>query len=235
MDRFKRYLEVADQMHGWFDVGCVKMFDAIDKAQRSLGVRGNIGEIGIYTGRSFIPLCLLAQDGERAVGIDCFSRQELNLSGSGFTPGMNDRKIFERHARSVLDDMDGIVVIEGNAYKMESRDYVNAGGGPFRIWHIDGGHDWLETNHDLNACFGCLVGKGVVIVDDVFNKEWPEVARAMYAFVGDGARVSPLAYGYGKAVLCFRNDHEVLRSALARDGRHSGFAKCCGVKALLYQ
>lgn len=233
-ERFALYMKHEGEMHGWFNTGCLKLFDAVDRVQRALGVKGHIGEIGVYTGRSFIPLCLLASEDERAVGIDCFDAQEWNTSGSGYTPGKNSMEEFERNAGKVLDSMEHVVVKRADARRTDASDYMQWSGGLYRIWHIDGGHSYHETTHDLIACFATLCKSGVVFVDDVFNKEWPEVARAMYAYLGEVDFAAPLAFGYGKAVLCLRPDHDQLRARLADALRPSTTAQSCGVNALVY-
>ena len=40
-------------------------------------------EIGVYHGRSFLPLCALRNAGETLVAIDCFDQQEFNVDESG--------------------------------------------------------------------------------------------------------------------------------------------------------
>lgn len=82
---------------GFFEPALIEAYWLLDEAQRAHGVRGGVGEIGVYCGRSFIPLALLRRsDGEvfveTALAIDCFEGgQAANLDASG----VGDRSQFE--------------------------------------------------------------------------------------------------------------------------------------------
>ena len=55
----------------------------VDKIQSDNNVKGNVGEIGVHHGKSFIPLTCLAREDERAIAIDCFHDQKFNVDKSG--------------------------------------------------------------------------------------------------------------------------------------------------------
>jgi hypothetical protein len=214
MNRFNKYLQHADSIQGWFDVGFLPLLNVIDQVHVSLRERGHVGEIGVFHGKSFLPLCLVRHQGECAVGIDCFSDQSCNLSGSGFQSGSNGRQHVERNVRLVLGSMNNVKIIEGDAKRLSAGEYRRAAGGDYRIWHVDGGHTFSEVVHDVIACEACLTRLGVIVLDDVCNPEWPEVGLAMYQVLTHSERLRLLAMGYGKAVLTRSQAHPVLFDAI---------------------
>ena len=63
--------------------GAIELICRLGKAQLEMGIAGHVAEIGVHHGRSFILLALLARAGEKAVAIDVFEQQELNVDRSG--------------------------------------------------------------------------------------------------------------------------------------------------------
>ena len=72
-----------EQVPGFFEPALLPVLMALDARQRSLEIHGAVGEIGVYHGRSFVPLALLRREGEVAVAIDCFEEQQHNRDDSG--------------------------------------------------------------------------------------------------------------------------------------------------------
>lgn len=78
---------------GFFEPGLLEPYALLDAAQRAHGVHGSIAEVGVYCGKSFIPLALLRRTNESALAIDCFEDQAANRDASG----NGDRARFEAH------------------------------------------------------------------------------------------------------------------------------------------
>eukprot|EP00931_Biecheleriopsis_adriatica_P122142 TRINITY_DN97156_c0_g1_i1.p1 TRINITY_DN97156_c0_g1~~TRINITY_DN97156_c0_g1_i1.p1 ORF type:complete len:230 (+),score=39.75 TRINITY_DN97156_c0_g1_i1:34-690(+) len=55
--------------------------------------------------------------------------------------------------------------------------------GPFRLFHVDGGHYAEAAFHDLNAAACALVPGGVVLVDDLHNLGYPGVQGAFHRYM----------------------------------------------------
>ena len=64
--------------------------------QTDAGLRGDVCEIGVHRGTSFLVLTDATSGTERAVAVDVFGDQEKNIDRSG----QGDRTIFERHLAS---------------------------------------------------------------------------------------------------------------------------------------
>ncbi|KAK3241404.1 hypothetical protein CYMTET_48832 [Cymbomonas tetramitiformis] len=79
----QEYAENIHQVAGFFEAALLPLYAHVHALQLADEIRGNVGEIGVYRGRSFIPLCLLLTETEVAVAIDCFENQEANPDGSG--------------------------------------------------------------------------------------------------------------------------------------------------------
>jgi len=62
------------------------------------GVVGALVEVGVYHGKSFVPLALLRRPGELCLAIDCFERQEHNRDESG----EGDRAAFEKNVAAAM-------------------------------------------------------------------------------------------------------------------------------------
>ena len=85
---------------GWLRTEAAQIVVALTERQRSLGVAGGIAEIGVHHGKLFILLYLLGQASEKAVAIDLFEDQHLNVDQSGSGDLAKFRSNLERHADS---------------------------------------------------------------------------------------------------------------------------------------
>ena len=61
----------------------------------------------------------------------------------------------------------------------------------FRIFSVDGSHTAEATRVDLANAAACMVPGGVIILDDVFNPDWPGVAEGLHAYMAEPSQ--PLA------------------------------------------
>src|SRR5690606_31954832 len=121
---------------------------------------GNAAEIGVHHGKLFILLSLLA---EHAYAIDVFD-SALNVDHSGD----GNREIFEANVRRY-----------GGAYTVLQTDsaLLTPDRLPrIRIFSVDGSHTAAMTEHDLRLAAQTLELGGIVILDDYFNEQWPDVS-----------------------------------------------------------
>jgi len=72
-------------VEGWLHTEAAITIAALGERQRALGVEGGIAEIGVHHGKLFILLYLLGRAPERAVAIDLFEDQHLNIDLSGIS------------------------------------------------------------------------------------------------------------------------------------------------------
>lgn len=228
--KLDQYLRLNHKfVHGWLLPGAARMVVALADKQTAEGVSGNVAEIGIHHGKLFILLYLLSRDNERAVAIDLFSMQDLNVDRSGKGNLAKFRANMARYA-----DTTRLVVHEGDSMLFDGAQLINLAGGPCRLISVDGGHTAEITAHDLATAEDALVTGGIIILDDVFNEMWPGVSDGTHQYFREGRSVVPFAIGGNKTLFChpsFANRYaDALRSVAARTTEH-GFlgarVLCC--------
>ncbi len=187
------------QMPGWFDPLSEVAAVALSRAQSRAGVFGNLCEIGIHMGRSFIPLLLTLANGEKGVAIDLFSQQHLNVDHSG--GGEGDAAKFMRNVSAAGGRADDVKIIESSSLELTASRILNFG--PVRFFSIDGGHTAQITCNDLELAEQCLGDRGVAMLDDCFNQDWPGVVTGYGGFrpTASGGRLVPFAITPNKVFL----------------------------------
>jgi hypothetical protein len=184
---------------GWVFPGAIQAVVGLSEEQRKASVSGGIAEIGVHHGRLFILLYLLGATGERAVAIDLFSQQDLNVDHSGEGDLERFKKNLKRHA-----DTDRLVLYEGDSTKLEPQQLIEMGGGPLRLISVDGGHTAEITSHDLYVSEGALAQGGVIILDDCFNDTWPGVVEGVHQYFASPRSIVPFGIGANKTLFCHK-------------------------------
>ena len=146
------------RVEGWFSAEAAALFGLLDEAQRAAGVEGHLFEIGVHHGRSAVLLSQLARPGERLGVCDLFGEQTQNVSASG----SGNRAIFEGNMAALAPGFDRLDVF-ATASDQLTPDRI---GGPYRLFHIDGGHLREEALSDLRLAAGALHERGAIVVDD---------------------------------------------------------------------
>jgi len=158
------------RIEGWFSRIDAEIFRALLEAQNAAGLTGAVAEIGVHHGKSFLPLCLALQEGERALCIDLFDRQDQNVDASGH----GDREIFLGHLTAFGVDLSRIDIVAGSSLDLSALDILQKVG-RVRFFSVDGGH-WRDlVENDLDLAAATLTERGIVALDDFLHKEWPEV------------------------------------------------------------
>jgi hypothetical protein len=196
---------------GWLESEVLEIISVLDAAQRSMNVSGAVAEIGVHHGRLFIGLNLLRSPAERAIAIDLFAQQERNVDSSG----KGDLEVFLRNVCR-WSSSDGLVVHEGDSTELAGEKLRELAGGPVRFFSVDGGHTKAIVLSDLKLAESAVAPAGVVIVDDVFNEQWPGVATGTLQYMGDGGQLVPFAIGLNKVFLCSCDYSQRYREALQR-------------------
>ena len=181
----------------------------------SLGGGGNAAEIGVHHGKLFILLSLLC---DHAYAIDVFdSALNVDRSGDG------DFEIFEANMRRF-----------GGAHtslKMDSAHLTPDRLPPIRLFSVDGAHTADMTEHDLRLAAQTLEGGGVVILDDYFNEQWPDVSIGANRVIADGT-LFPFAITPGKLLLTNCDPGQRLE-AFARSPAFHSFREMAGRRVAL--
>jgi len=229
---------LVSKVSGFYEIGGLDVYRAIDACQRiDFGLttqKTSLAEIGVYHGRSFLALISLRKNDETCIAIDCFENQADNADESG----VGDYSKFRKHVTKACEAMkagdsnanfewDGIVdsdtalpsfikVVKADSTKMTNEaDFDEDKNGPVRIFSIDGSHTSEATFRDLTlAADECLHERGVVILDDCFNPDWPGVISGLAKYLDASGRVVPFAIAYNKVYLCDPSIVETYQSRL---------------------
>ncbi|MGE0700540.1 MAG: class I SAM-dependent methyltransferase [Hyphomicrobiaceae bacterium] len=133
------------------------------RIQASLGVTGHFAEIGAFEGRFLIAMAHSLAPGEKALGMDIFEwpnpevkdRFEANCLKHGIGP---DRRITWK--------------VDSGAVTPEAvRSQV--GGGPIRMFHVDGEHSRKALAKDLELATASIAPGGLIVLDDMLHPGYP--------------------------------------------------------------
>jgi hypothetical protein len=209
----ERYLSRGlHRISGYLHKGAALLIVQTAYVQSRLNVTGHVAEIGVHEGRLFVLLCLLRSHKDAAVAVDVFERQHLNRdrSGHGNFERLQDnlRKYVRHGSRAIL--------ISADSRDVSSASLVEAAGGRFRLFSIDGGHEAETVFHDLAVAAGALCHGGVILLDDFFNEGWPGVADGTCRFFASQKfpDLVPFAVAQNKVLIGERTYAENYRKAL---------------------
>jgi hypothetical protein len=203
----RRALQTIRPIDGWFSSEAAQLFGLLDAVQARAGVVGDLFEIGVHHGRSAVLLCHMARAAEWVRVCDLFGAQSDNLSRSG----RGDRSVFEQNIAALVPDFDALEIFEKRSDQL-TREEI---GGPYRFFHIDGGHLAEEALIDLHLAADVLHDAGVIVLDDPFQCEWPGVTEALVQFLDQRDDFVPIALGFNKLVICKREARRSYDEALA--------------------
>jgi len=130
---------------GWIAPSTAVYLSSLEVLQRREGTGGDICEIGIHHGLSFLSLAIALPAGERAVAIDVFDG-----GGNVDNSGEGDRRIFERNVTRHGGDLSAIDVIQASSLELDRLGFTGQGR-RFRLFSIDGGHTAEITCSDLRV------------------------------------------------------------------------------------
>jgi Methyltransferase domain len=194
------YLDALDQIEGWLlPTTALAMIEAL-WAQERRGYAGDIAEIGVWQGKSFLALAAGARPGERLVAIDPFDagdptaqRPDLDVTpyGAGYKGAFlaNLSRFFPAVQPEIIEASSGALANDRSPL------------GKLRFLSIDGGHSRAQTLIDLRIADACLTEQGLCWLDDVFNPAWPGVVSGLFAYLDSGPGLQPLVLFPNKLVL----------------------------------
>lgn len=194
---------------GWLAPEVLRILAVFDTTQRARSVSGAVAEIGVHHGRLFIGLDLLQRDDERSVAIDIFGDQQLNIDTSGRGDLARFRKNIGRWS-----SLDKLVIHQGDSTKMSATKLRELAGADIRLFSVDGGHTDSIVFSDMTLAEAALAPGGIVIADDVFNEQWPDVASGTQRYLQQGGRLTPFAIGFNKVFFAMPDYADYYRAAL---------------------
>ena len=193
-----------EKIDGWLYLKALRITDFIDQCQDHSGVKGNIGEIGLYFGKYFIFLYLLARNKESVIGLDLF---ENTAWRDNFNNNLDDWRYPENEP----------VIVRTNSLHVAASDLLGWAGGPFRLFSVDGGHSMKVALHDLELANAVLANGGVVMLDDYFDPKFPGVSEALNRFFlqqGEECRLVPFFITGNKLFLSTAGYNDLYRDAI---------------------
>ena len=200
----EKYKAVADSIDGWFDwVVICPVLEMINNMQE----KGNILEIGIHHGKSFIPMTALLRNDEIAVAVDVFEDQHLNCDNSGRGCSFNfHNNLLHFYTHEEISNK--IRIVKNDSTTMKDVDYLKfTNGEKYRLISIDGCHTQNATLIDLTNAVKILSSDGVIILDDYFNLDWPGVKFGIDLFLSENNDHRLIYLGANKFMLCHRDTY----------------------------
>jgi len=188
------YLSAFDRIEGWCSPDAVLMFMAYAQAAASVGIDGDVLEIGVHHGLSAIAVAAIRKAGSKFAAIDLFDDlQAQNRSGSG----SGSRSRFERNMAEFFGDTGFVRCITASSDTVLPDEL----GDQFSFCHVDGGHSAAETRADLDLCTRVLMPGGLLALDDYFNPAHPGVCEGAIQFwLANEAPLRPIASGFNKVL-----------------------------------
>jgi hypothetical protein len=177
MNRSRYISEGRETIPGWFERGDAELFDAIDIAQRSARITGDILEIGCYQGASTVMLGYLRNPNERLVVCDLFETVAPSLDDfHGRTNSYSDlsRASFEENYLRFHAKLPEIIAAASTTLG------AHGFGRTFRLVHVDGSHEYDIVRSDLLLAKSLLKPGGFVVFDDIITLHTPGVTAAVW-------------------------------------------------------
>jgi hypothetical protein len=221
---------------GWLCQGAVDLSMSLHACQCAHGIRGSVCEIGVHHGKLFTLLYLMTAGDEKALAIDLFEQQALNIDHSG----RGALKILRRNLRAHAGEIDRLVVLAGDSTKIDAARILSEAGAPIKLFSVDGGHTEEIVAHDMATAAESICPGGIIIADDCFNETWPGVAVGLARFLGRvaGSRVIPFAIGGNKVFLTTADHAAIYREHLESTSIYCEFriaSRFHGHQVLVYQ
>lgn len=221
---------------GWLTRGAVDLTLALYRCQRERGIGGPVCEIGVHHGKLFTLLYLMTDGDDKALAVDLFEQQELNVDRSG----RGVLKLLRRNLRRHAGGDDRLVVLACDSSELDGARIMSEAGAPVKLFSVDGGHTEEIVAHDMMTAAESICPGGIIIADDCFNESWPGVAAGMARFLRSqaGPAIVPFAIGGNKVFLSAASHAETYRRHLAGTGIYCEFrvsSRFHGHEVLVYQ
>ena len=178
---FEDCLSWADRelykIHGFLSPVDAISIAAVGDIQAKLNVAGSMMEIGVFYGRSFALLSRFLRNDECGVAADLF---DIWLQDGGEGRQLTS---FRNTMKGLIAD-DKLMVLKGDSADI-SPETILQRCGPIRLMSIDGGHEAHHLYNDAEKAAALLSDQGVIIFDDFFNAQYPDLTVAILkAFEG---------------------------------------------------
>jgi hypothetical protein len=202
------YLENLHRIGGWLhQTTALAIIEALWLQERH-GIAGNLAEIGVFQGKSFLALAAGARASETILAIDVFDdagaaseRPDYDVAAYGH----GNQAKFMANLTEFFPRAKVVTIVRSSTdLRGREREFGLTG---LRFLSIDGGHTRQLTVNDLRIADACLADGGVCCLDDVFNVHWTGVISGLFEFLQSGPGLVPVAM--------FPNKLFLTRSALS--------------------
>nr|MBW4093344.1 class I SAM-dependent methyltransferase [Pseudomonadota bacterium] len=213
------YLDRLDSIEGWLSPTTALAIIETLWMQERAGIAGDLAEIGVYRGKSFLALAAGARAGERLFAIDLFDAGDSAAERADYDVaayGSGNRAVFLSNLARFFPAA-RVEVIEGSSRRLRGTEAATGLAG-LRMISIDGGHTRALTENDLHIADAVLGPYGVCWLDDVLNPHWTGVVSGLFAFLATAPGLVPVALVPNKLALC-----RPAACAFYRDGFRSRF------------
>ncbi len=181
--------ENHEKIEGWFfGLDQVAFYDLF-VMQNSLGISGDICEVGVYKGKSLTFLSLLKAPQERIFGFDLFESDHQDLAVENIEK---------------FGDKAGISLVKGPTSNIDQTELDAMISSPLRFLHIDAGHEYHEVLEQLYLFCPYVSDQGIIAMDDYQDREFPGIEAAVldYSEHDRPRRFVPFLAGGNKMYMC---------------------------------
>lgn len=187
---FVQRQEELFNMNGWFSPASHGLFSFFLEFQNNKGISGNMGEVGVWEGKSASIICNYCKDDEKIFLIDPIIEKNKNIIINNIE---NICKKIPQHLYLCNTVSENFSLLKYNIHIDRT----------FRFFHIDGCHTATNVYSDLELADKLLTNDSVLVVDDFFNPTYPQITEALYRYLFINPYKFRLFLGaFNKAYLC---------------------------------
>ena len=191
------------KIEGYIDPPDALVFTVLLQAQQKRSLIGGVAEIGVFYGRSYFLLRKLVGDEGKVLAVDLFDLDAVDGGAS------RQYENFLDNGKRLNMTVDEELVIEGDSTQLDA-DRVLEKIGRVRFFSIDGGHMLHHVLSDSKLAMDVLADHGIIVFDDTFNPQWPEVTVGVADFLrAKGDRFSAFCMTKYKTYVCRRDYHDM--------------------------
>ncbi|MEQ8508022.1 MAG: class I SAM-dependent methyltransferase [Rhodospirillaceae bacterium] len=191
-----RIAHLADQfatISGWCPMETFWIWATLLRTQIDFKVPGHLMEIGVFRGKSAAILAafLTPDAGEKLALID------IKLQTDHILESLDKAGLDTKNAANLA-----VNLIEARSSLLALSD-IDLDRGSARWIHIDGEHTGPAVEADLELSHLALSDDGIVVLDDFFAPEYPQVTWSALRYLERyKERFTPVLVGYRKLYLC---------------------------------
>jgi predicted O-methyltransferase YrrM len=184
------------KVDGWLNPTTAHIMTTLADQQTLDGIAGDLAEIGVHYGKSFLAFANSVAPGERIFAIDVFEDQHKNVDQSG----SGSRQIF-------LDNMNiyapgtPLEVVQESSLDLPAIGWPRQHADSIRFFSIDGSHTREATLNDLRIAEQTTKAGAIVVVDDILSSQWQGVISGVFDYLSSGGKLVPFAVIPNKMLL----------------------------------